>query len=75
MEKLKKGDKVYVRLKRMEGGCTTQRGNKEYPLVECVVAQVDVCGSEGCYGLEYADTREPVGLPFFMGAFEKIERA
>lgn len=70
--RLRKGDTVWVRLERLEGGARAQAGNDALPLTECVVAQVDVCGVRGCYGLEYADTRRPVGLPFFEHCFEQV---
>lgn len=70
--KFKKGDRVKIRIKRMEGGCSHKRGDESMPLVTCVINQVDVCGVEGCYGCKFEDTDEPVGLPFFEGSFEEV---
>jgi hypothetical protein len=36
-----------------------------HPVHQVVIAQVAVCGIPDCYGVEWADTREPVGLPIF----------
>jgi hypothetical protein len=62
------GDTVYILARRSDSGCVCpppeSASAPSYPIVECRVAQVDVCGSKGVYGLVWADTEEPVGLPF-----------
>lgn len=61
------GDTVFFLAKRSEGGCRSvgpaHPQAASYPVCEAVVAQTDVCGVKGCYGLVWADTGEPVGLP------------
>ncbi len=74
-KKYQVGDTVYVRLKRYADGSGTSYVNfahpdhDTYPVHKCVIAQVDVGGAEGVYGLEWADSREPIGLPFYASAF------
>lgn len=73
------GDKVFILAKRMEGGSSSVSPESaqapSYPIVECVVTQVDVCGIEGCYGLVWADTEEPIGLPFYERSMFPTEEA
>lgn len=67
------GDTVYILANRGSGGTMCpppgHPAEKGCSLHKCVVAQVDVGGVEGCYGLEWADTCVPVGLPFYHWSF------
>lgn len=71
------GDTVYVLARRSEGGCSSvapqHPSAPSYPVCEAVVAQVDVCGVKGCYGLVWADNGEPVGIPFYSRSMSPNE--
>lgn len=74
-KRYKKGDKVFIRASRASAGSGTSTVNRHHPkwssmpVHECVIAQVDVCGLEGCYGLEWASDGQPIGLPFWATCF------
>lgn len=63
------GDRIHIRAIREPGGTIMcerlSPGWADQPVHTVVVAQVRVCGIPDCYGVEWADTREPVGLPIF----------
>jgi len=63
------GSEVYIRCMRSDHGCSmVSVDHPDYgsqPLVKCRVAQIDVCGVKDLFGLVWADTMEPVGLPIF----------
>lgn len=65
----KTGDTIYIRAHRTAGGTSmVNQHHKDWgkdPVHPVIVAQVAVCGIQDCYGVEWADTREPVGLPIF----------
>lgn len=73
------GDTVFILAKRSEGGSSSvgpaSAEAPSYPVVECVVTQVDVCGIQGLYGLSWADDNEPVGLPFSERQMAPTEEA
>jgi len=61
------GSEVYIRCLRSDSGCSMASVDHPdhalQPLVKCRIAQVDVCGVKDLYGLVWADTGKPVGLP------------
>ena len=61
------GSEVYIRVLRSDSGaCMLSADHPEYktqPLVKCRIAQIDVCGVPNLFGLAWADTCRPVGLP------------
>lgn len=73
--KYHKDEIVWIRAIRHPDGSGTSIVSSDhpawesYPVMMARVAQVDVCGSPGCYGLVWEDTREPIGLPFFASYF------
>lgn len=74
-KRYEKGDVVFIRAIRYPDGSGTGTVSKDhpawdsYPVNICFIAQVDVAGLDGCYGLEWADDKAPVGLPFWATSF------
>lgn len=66
-----KGDTVYIRIQRKDGGAMHQARDTGIPLVKCEVSKVGVAGIPDCYGLRYADTKVSVGMPFFPHSFRE----
>lgn len=76
MSKRNIGDRVKIVADRTQGGSivpprsswTSLIGTGNYRVHDAVIAQVRICGTSA-YGLEWADTRTPIGLPFFERDF------